>query len=279
MPAHSRPRGGPHGPDHGVRVALEDHRAWPSAWICHFAHAVAAYYRSLFLNVTIPGGIVGDVHRGVSHGRDVGDVARALRAVAWDRTAGQAVQALITVGILLVLLFACAIGDAARDDRARRRACRCRVPDAAMPAGDRSRPARCRAVARDIRLAARAKIVDRYRARLCAVVGGHAVTFLIAARTAGTRRRHRGCCRLRCSWRWSRRSRAWVSGDRVRVPRHGCSARPASAAGGITTGVVYAGMLLVASLPGAAVLGVAWFRRPRSLEPLEAPLPPAPAHA
>ena len=33
--------------------------------------AVAAYYRSLFLNVTLPGGIVGDVHRGVSHGRDV----------------------------------------------------------------------------------------------------------------------------------------------------------------------------------------------------------------
>jgi uncharacterized membrane protein YbhN (UPF0104 family) len=26
--------------------------------------AVAAYYRSLFLNVTLPGGIVGDVHRG-----------------------------------------------------------------------------------------------------------------------------------------------------------------------------------------------------------------------
>ena len=33
--------------------------------------AVAAYYRSLFLNVTLPGGVVGDVHRGVSHGRDV----------------------------------------------------------------------------------------------------------------------------------------------------------------------------------------------------------------
>ena len=38
--------------------------------------AVAAYYRSLFLNVTLPGGIVGDVHRGISHGRDVSDVGR-----------------------------------------------------------------------------------------------------------------------------------------------------------------------------------------------------------
>ena len=32
--------------------------------------AVAAYYRSLFLNVTLPGGVVGDVHRGISHGRE-----------------------------------------------------------------------------------------------------------------------------------------------------------------------------------------------------------------
>ena len=52
--------------------------------------AVAAYYRSQFLNVTLPGGVVGDVHRGISHGRDTSDVARGLRAVAWERSAGQA---------------------------------------------------------------------------------------------------------------------------------------------------------------------------------------------
>ena len=50
--------------------------------------AVAAYYRSIFLNVTLPGGVVGDVHRGLSHGRDTRDVARGLRAVAWERSAG-----------------------------------------------------------------------------------------------------------------------------------------------------------------------------------------------
>ena len=33
--------------------------------------AAAAYYRCLFLNLTLPGGVAGDVHRGVSHGRDV----------------------------------------------------------------------------------------------------------------------------------------------------------------------------------------------------------------
>src|SRR5205807_8742799 len=65
--------------------------------------AVAAYYRSLFLNVPLPGGVVGDVHRGVSHGRDVGDVGRALRSVAWERFAGQVVQVLLTVVVLLAL--------------------------------------------------------------------------------------------------------------------------------------------------------------------------------
>src|SRR4051795_12583980 len=54
--------------------------------------AVAAYYRSLFLNLTLPGGIVGDVHRGVSHGRNVCDVGRGLRVVAWERASGQVVQ-------------------------------------------------------------------------------------------------------------------------------------------------------------------------------------------
>ena len=61
------------------------------------------YYRSVFLNVTLPGGIVGDVHRGISHGRDVSDVGRGLRAVAWERFAGQVVQAVLTVAVLLVL--------------------------------------------------------------------------------------------------------------------------------------------------------------------------------
>jgi len=65
--------------------------------------AVAAYYRSLFLNTVLPGGVVGDVHRGVRHGRDVGDVRSGLRAVAWERTAGQVVQGVLTVIALLAL--------------------------------------------------------------------------------------------------------------------------------------------------------------------------------
>ena len=52
------------------------------------SHAIAAYYRSQFLNTVLPGGLLGDVHRGVDHGRAVGRLSRGLRAVAWERVAG-----------------------------------------------------------------------------------------------------------------------------------------------------------------------------------------------
>ena len=42
-----------------------------------FPAAVAAYYRSVFLNLTFPGGVAGDVHRAVSHGRNVRAVGLA----------------------------------------------------------------------------------------------------------------------------------------------------------------------------------------------------------
>lgn len=64
--------------------------------------AVAAYYRSQFLNSVLPGGILGVVHRGVAKGSRDGDVGGGLRAVAWDRAAGQLVQLLLAV---LVLTF------------------------------------------------------------------------------------------------------------------------------------------------------------------------------
>lgn len=65
--------------------------------------AVAAYYRALFLNLTLPTGIAGDVHRGVSHGRETHQVGRGLRAVVWERGAGQVVQAVLMISVLLVL--------------------------------------------------------------------------------------------------------------------------------------------------------------------------------
>ena len=65
--------------------------------------AVAAYYRSQFLNSVLPGGVLGDLHRGVSHGGQVGDVGRGLRAVGWERIAGQVVQVGVALAVLLAL--------------------------------------------------------------------------------------------------------------------------------------------------------------------------------
>jgi uncharacterized membrane protein YbhN (UPF0104 family) len=65
--------------------------------------ATAACYRSQFLNSALPGGVLGDVSRGVRHGVDTGDTPRGVRAVVWERTAGQVVQAVLALVVLLVL--------------------------------------------------------------------------------------------------------------------------------------------------------------------------------
>src|SRR4051794_9762303 len=75
--------------------------------------AVSAYYRSQFLNTVLPGGVVGDVHRAVAHGRSVSHVAQASRAVAAERAAGQIVQLVIAAVVLVsvgVTAYAPAVG-------------------------------------------------------------------------------------------------------------------------------------------------------------------------
>ena len=63
--------------------------------------AVADCYRALFLNVVLPAGVLGDVHRAVSHGRRSGNVGRGVRAVVLERFAGQVVLMLVGVTVLL----------------------------------------------------------------------------------------------------------------------------------------------------------------------------------
>jgi uncharacterized membrane protein YbhN (UPF0104 family) len=65
--------------------------------------AMSSYYRSQFLNTVLAGGVVGDVERAVRHGRDVGAVAQASRAVVLERSAGQAVQLVLATIALLAL--------------------------------------------------------------------------------------------------------------------------------------------------------------------------------
>ena len=146
----------------------------------------------------------------------------------------------------------------------------------ARPGGGRSRWARLRsAVAGDIRdglLARRAWLGIALASALA--VGGHAVTFLIAARTAGTTAPASQLLPLAllvmlamvlpsvAGWGPREGATAWVFG-----------AAGLGAEQGVATAVVYGVMVLVASLPGAAVLVVAWFRRTRPPRQLEPPRP------
>lgn len=244
--------------------------------------AVAAYYRSLFINVTVPGGIVGDVHRGVSHGRDVRDVGRGLRAVAWERTAGQVVQVVLIVIVLLTLpspvhsympLLAIAVVVAVFGVVFVARA---------RPDDRRSAWARVRgAVGRDIRNALLTRRAWPGIALTSAlVVAGHAATFLIAARTAGINAPLSQMLPLALLVMML----TALPGAGTWGPREGVAAWAFGAAGlgaqsGVATAVVYGVMAVVATLPGAAVLVVAWFRRTRTPDREQRPFREEAAHA
>ncbi|HEY6522348.1 MAG TPA: lysylphosphatidylglycerol synthase transmembrane domain-containing protein [Solirubrobacteraceae bacterium] len=244
--------------------------------------AVAAYYRSLFLNLTLPGGIVGDVHRGIRHGRDVRDVSRGLRAVWWERTAGQVVQLALTAVLLLALPspvrssmplvvggVAVVLGGLVLTARAR--------------TGGRSAWARLRrAAARDLREALLARRAWLGIALASAVVvAGHTATFIVAAHTAGTTAplsRMIPIALLVMMAMVLPSAAGWG-------PREGVTAWAFGAAGlgahrGVSAAVVYGVMVLVASLPGAVVLLVAWFRSARSpVRRLRRPLQEGAVHA
>jgi len=213
--------------------------------------AVAAYYRSLFLNVALPGGVVGDVHRGIRHGRDTHDVARGLRAVAWERAAGQVVQLTLTVAVLLV---------ATSPVRPALPLVALALLAAAAVVAWRMRTAE----ARELR-----GLVDRRAWPAVAlasalVVAGHTVTFLIAAQTAGVTEPLSRMVPLALLVLLA----AALPNVGGWGPREGVTAWAFGAAGlgaaqGVTTAVVYGVMVFAAVLPGAAVLVVAWLGRSR----------------
>ncbi len=64
--------------------------------------ALGAYYRSQLLNVTLPGGVLGDVHRAVRHGVEVAAVPGAARAVVWERAVG---QVLLVAGAVVAMAW------------------------------------------------------------------------------------------------------------------------------------------------------------------------------
>jgi hypothetical protein len=220
--------------------------------------AIGAYYRSLFLNSVLVGGVIGDVHRAVTHGRRAGDVARGLRAVAWERLWGQVIQAAATAVVLLTLpspvrpalpyVLAAVAGAAG---------CAALVVRGAARRG-RSRLARtARAVSDDLRCGLLAPDVwPQLMLTSVLVVAGHTATFVIAARVAGCTAPLGELVALLMvvqtavviplsigGWGLREGAAAWAFG-----------AAGLGAATGVTIATLYAVLMLAAVAPGAGLL-------------------------
>ena len=230
--------------------------------------AVAAYYRSQFLNSTLPGGVVGDVHRGVRHGLDAGDVGRGLRAVGWERAASQVVFVVLAVLSLLLLdspvrpamgwVVATAVAGALG----------VAVVLRALP---QPGPSRRALVLRAARADIRDGVLDRRAWPVVTITSvvvalGHGSVFMVAAWTTGSS---------------APPSRLWPLAMLVLLamvvplhvggwgPREGVAAWTFAAAGlgaaqGVATATAYGVMGLVATMPGALVLAGDRIRRTRA---------------
>jgi hypothetical protein len=224
--------------------------------------AVSACYRSQFLNAALPGGVLGDLDRGVRHGRVVEDVGVGLRAVAWERSAGQVVLAAVTLPALVlsgaavpatlavaawVVLVAGALAwGAAKARRAR--------PPGVSPAG---RPRRMAgAVAADLRSLADPAALCGIVVASLVVVAGHVAVFVIAARIAGVGLPITRLAPLALLVLVGAMVPLNVAGW---GPREGVAAWAFATAGqgapqGVAAAVVFGGIVAVATLPGAVLL-------------------------
>jgi uncharacterized membrane protein YbhN (UPF0104 family) len=220
--------------------------------------AVSAYYRSLFLNSVLAGGVLGDVHRAVTHGRRAGDVVRGLRAVGWERLCGQVIQAVVTAVVLLTLPspvrpalpyvlagVAAVAGCAALVVRGAARRGRSRLTRAA------------RAVSDDLRRGLLARNVwPQLTLASVLVVAGHTVTFVIAARAAGCTAPLGELVALLMVVQTAVVIPLSIGGW---GPREGAAAWAFAAAGigaatGVTVAILYAVLMLAAVAPGAGLL-------------------------
>jgi glycosyltransferase 2 family protein len=226
--------------------------------------AVGSYYRSQFLNTALPGGVLGDVHRGVRHGREVRNTGRALRAVGWERLAGQVVQVLMASVVLLVPASPVRQAVPWLLGAAGAAVLVAAILTRAVPRD------RCSWWTRGLR-AARSDLVHGVLCRRAwpgialtsaVAVSGHAATFVIAARTAGATASPARLLPLALlvllAMAIPMNIGGW--GPREGVAAWAFGATGLGAAQGVATSVVYGVMVLVAAMPGAVVLAVAWLR-------------------
>jgi uncharacterized membrane protein YbhN (UPF0104 family) len=223
--------------------------------------AISSYYRSLFLNSVLVGGILGDVHRGVTHGRRSGDVVLGLRAVAWERLCGQVIQAVVTAVVLLILpspvrpalpyVLAGVAGVAG--------VAGCAALVARRTGGRRgSRLTRVAgAVADDLHHGMLApRVWPQLMLASVLVVAGHTATFVVAARVAGSTAPLGELLALLMVVQVATVIPLSIGGWGL---REGAAAWAFAAAGlgaatGVTIATLYAVLMLVAVAPGAGLL-------------------------
>jgi uncharacterized membrane protein YbhN (UPF0104 family) len=233
--------------------------------------AVADYYRALFLNAALPGGVLGDVHRAVRHGQSAGDMGRGVRAVVLERVAGQMALAAVGGAVLLTLdspvlaearhlapvaglagLGALAVVVALRMNR--------------TPSSRRGRALRATlGEAREALLSRRNW--PGVALSSAVVLAGHLGMFVLAARIAGTDASVAVLLPLAVLALLAMGLPLNIGGF---GPREGVTAWAFAAMGlgagaGLATAIVYGVLSFVASLPGAAVLVARWYqglRRP-----------------
>lgn len=246
--------------------------------------AIGAYYRSQFLNSILPGGIVGDVHRAVVHGRRSGDLGRGLRAVAWERGGGQVVQFVLTGAILValpspvrgvplyvtigagVVVAGVAVLVARRVSYAGARGDRSESTHDGARAGTSRYVAVVRAVLGDVRhvLLARAAW-PRVALASALVTAGHTAVFILAARSAGASVPIRELLPLallvQAAMVIPLNAGGW--GPREGVAAWAFASAGYGAATGVTITTVYAVLALAAVTPGLAVLATESVRRIR----------------
>lgn len=244
-------------------------------------HAVAASYRAQFLNVTLPAGVAGDVHRAVAHGRSVGDVARGAYAVVCERAIGQVVQIALAVAALTIVPspLQWAAGPPWRGAGMWVLAGVGLVVIVGL--GVRRRPGRRESPADPPPRDARSQLsppVFSPRVWSAAVVmsvlavSGHVGTFLLAVRAAGVTETPSHLVPLALLVLLAAAVPLNLGGW---GPREGAAAWAFGAAGlgadhGLVVAALYGTLVIAASLPGAVVILCAATRRDRTLEPTSA---------
>lgn len=230
-----------------------------------FGPAVADYYRALFLNAALPGGVLGDVHRAVRHGQSEGDVRRGVKAVVLERAAGQI--ALFAVGAVVLLTMPSPVLTEARHI----------APPAALAVlgalavvlalrMNRTAPSRRGRRLRAALAETRHGLLSRENGpgvvvSSVVVLAGYVAMFVLAARVAGTAASVAVLLPLAVLALLAMGLPLNVGGW---GPREGVTAWAFGAAGlgagrGLAVAVVYGVLSLVASLPGLIVLVARWY--------------------